>query len=120
MARVTDIPLIVIHGGGHSAAVWRASLGPMLQWMTPKLTDSANYVEEMAAREKAAHVKKAPHASKPAHARLPRHGQQPWQPRPAWSSRLAAPRPRLVPRSNRCSRSVGVPETSIVLLNVTC
>ena len=59
MTRDPDIPLIVIHGGGHSAAVWRASLGPMLQWMTPRLTDSAKTILEIAAHQRALRAKKA-------------------------------------------------------------
>jgi hypothetical protein len=52
MTRLTDVPLTVIPGGGHEATVWRAALGPMLQWMTPQLTSAARQVEIIAAREK--------------------------------------------------------------------
>ena len=46
--RLSEVPLTVINGGGHDASVWRAALGPMLSWMTPQLTHSARYVEELA------------------------------------------------------------------------
>jgi len=59
MERVPYIPLMVIRGGGHSASVWRAALGPMLQWMTPKLTSAAAQVDEIDARDRARHMKKA-------------------------------------------------------------
>jgi len=54
MTRVPDVPLMIVKGGGHSANVWRASLGPMLEWMTPKLTNAAALVEEDVARREAA------------------------------------------------------------------
>ena len=56
MTRMTEVPLLVIKGGGHEASVWRAALGPMLQWMTPRLSTAARQVEMIAA-----------HAKKPAH-----------------------------------------------------
>jgi enterochelin esterase-like enzyme len=60
LTRVPDIPFMIVKGGGHSANVWRAALGPMLEWMTPKLTSSAVQVEEdVARRERDRHVKKA-------------------------------------------------------------
>ena len=37
----TGIPVNVIPGGGHTGAVWRAALTPMLDWMTPQLTQQA-------------------------------------------------------------------------------
>ncbi len=58
MMRVPDIPLMIVKGGGHSANVWRAALGPMLQWMTPKLTTSAAQVEETASRDKSHQLRK--------------------------------------------------------------
>jgi hypothetical protein len=58
MTRVPGVPLMIVKGGGHSANVWRAALGPMLQWMTPKLTSSAAQVEEVAARDRARQVRK--------------------------------------------------------------
>ena len=39
--RLADVPLMVIPGGGHEGGVWRAALGPMLNWMTPKLAVQA-------------------------------------------------------------------------------
>jgi enterochelin esterase-like enzyme len=54
MTRVPDIPLMIVKGGGHSASVWRAALGPMMEWMTPKLTNSAALVEDDVARREAA------------------------------------------------------------------
>jgi enterochelin esterase-like enzyme len=35
--RDADVPLVGIPGGGHQATVWRASLTPMFNWMTPQL-----------------------------------------------------------------------------------
>jgi S-formylglutathione hydrolase FrmB len=59
MLRVPEIPLMIVKGGGHSASVWRAALGPMLEWMTPKLTSSAAQVQEdVARRERAARLRK--------------------------------------------------------------
>jgi enterochelin esterase-like enzyme len=49
MTRLSQVPLLVIKGGGHEATVWRAALGPMLEWMTPRLTSSARGVEMIAA-----------------------------------------------------------------------
>jgi enterochelin esterase-like enzyme len=37
LLRDADVPLDIIPGGGHQATVWRASLTPMLDWMTPQL-----------------------------------------------------------------------------------
>ena len=34
-------PLMIVQGSGHTALVWRAALGPMLQWMTPELAKAA-------------------------------------------------------------------------------
>jgi enterochelin esterase-like enzyme len=65
LTRVPDIPFMVVPGGGHSASVWRAALGPMLEWMTPKLTNSVVQVDEdvarreMAQRERERHLKKS-------------------------------------------------------------
>jgi len=52
MTRMTSVPLLVIKGGGHEASVWRAALGPMLQWMTPRLASAAREVEMIAAHTK--------------------------------------------------------------------
>jgi len=51
LTRLPEVPLLLVPGGHHSANVWRAALGPMLQWMTPRLTVSARAVVE--AQEKA-------------------------------------------------------------------
>jgi enterochelin esterase-like enzyme len=62
MTRMTDVPLVVIQGGGHDGGVWRASVDPMLRWMTPKLTSSALRVEMLIAAHKrlpAHHISKA-------------------------------------------------------------
>ena len=57
MTRLSEVPLMVVPGGGHQATVWRAALGPMLEWMTPRLTTSARGVEMIAAHVKAANAK---------------------------------------------------------------
>jgi enterochelin esterase-like enzyme len=68
MTRLAEVPLLVIKSGGHQATVWRAALGPMLQWMTPQLTTAAREVEMIAAHAKmpAHHLTKGIHARKPA------------------------------------------------------
>jgi hypothetical protein len=40
-----------VPGGGHSANVWRAALGPMLGWMTPHLAGEAAQADATAARK---------------------------------------------------------------------
>jgi enterochelin esterase-like enzyme len=57
MLRLTSVPLVIIKGGGHQAAVWRAALPPLLKWMTPQLTGAARRVEILATRHRGA----APH-----------------------------------------------------------
>jgi hypothetical protein len=52
MMRQSEVPLTIINGGRHDASVWRAALGPMLAWMTPQLTQSARYVEELASHQR--------------------------------------------------------------------
>ncbi|MGH3164532.1 MAG: alpha/beta hydrolase [Trebonia sp.] len=37
LTRLAQVPLDIVKGGGHQAIVWRASLGPMLKWMTNHL-----------------------------------------------------------------------------------
>jgi enterochelin esterase-like enzyme len=56
MTRVSSIPLVLVQGGGHQAAVWRVAIGPLLHWMTPQLTDSAKQAEAIARRAKARHA----------------------------------------------------------------
>ena len=64
--RLSEVPLTIINGGGHDASVWRAALEPMLAWMTPQLTHSARYVEELAAHHRA-----IPHSVKAVDAKVP-------------------------------------------------
>jgi len=64
MTRLSEVPLMVVPGGGHQASVWRAALGPMLEWMTPHLTTSARGVEMIAAHVKGA-AAKGPAAATP-------------------------------------------------------
>jgi enterochelin esterase-like enzyme len=53
----SNIPALIIPGGGHTGAVWRAALTPMLKWMTPLLTQQAAL----------AHTKPSPaHPTRPA------------------------------------------------------
>src|SRR5262249_58468771 len=54
MLRQTSVPLVIIKGGGHQAAVWRAALPPLLKWMTPQLTAMARRVEMLAAHQRGA------------------------------------------------------------------
>jgi enterochelin esterase-like enzyme len=66
--RLADVPLMVIPGGAHGGNVWRAALGPMLTWMTPKLAVQAALENAAAAAEaKAA----AQHKAHPPPARTP-------------------------------------------------
>jgi enterochelin esterase-like enzyme len=66
MTRLSDVPLLLVKGGHHSADVWRAALGPMLQWMTPRLTMAAHAVLESKQHHKALQAAqlpgKAPHS----------------------------------------------------------
>ena len=61
LTRVADVPLDIVQGGGHQASVWRASLRPMLKWMTPQLAmqvqHSAQLADERAAEAAAARGK---------------------------------------------------------------
>ena len=64
VTRVPNVPLKIIPGGGHQASVWRAALGPMLDWMTPQLAANAaradaNLARAAAARRAAEERKKA-------------------------------------------------------------
>ena len=60
--RLANVPFVIIPGGGHQASVWRAALGPMLNWMTPKLAEQAARADAAAAAG----------AATPAHASAPR------------------------------------------------
>jgi enterochelin esterase-like enzyme len=69
MLRLTDVPLYVVKGGGHQAAVWRAALGPMLEWMTPQLNWADRQVQMIAAHNRAvaaANARKHPPKPRPA------------------------------------------------------
>jgi enterochelin esterase-like enzyme len=59
--RVANVPFLIVPGGGHQGSVWRAALGPMLNWMTPQLAQQAANADAAAAR---AAARKA-HAAKP-------------------------------------------------------
>lgn len=65
MMRMSEVPLTII-SGGHDASVWRVALGPMFAWMTPQLTHSARYVEELATHHRA-----VLHSGKQLHAKAP-------------------------------------------------
>lgn len=82
LTRVASVPLMVVPGGGHQASVWRATLKPMLEWMTGNLaTGVQQYV--IAERRLAEHAKQVlEREHKLAH---PRVG------RPPASSRMAPP-----------------------------
>jgi hypothetical protein len=54
MLRLTTVPLIVVNGGGHQAAVWRAAMPALLRWMTPQLAAADRRVQMLAARPRAA------------------------------------------------------------------
>jgi S-formylglutathione hydrolase FrmB len=47
--RPTNVPFMVVPGGGHTGSVWRAALGPMLAWMTPQLAAQAARADAAAA-----------------------------------------------------------------------
>jgi enterochelin esterase-like enzyme len=66
--RLANVPFMVIAGGGHQGSVWRAALGPMLNWMTPQLAAQAAKADAAtAAAAKAAAQRKAhPPAPRPA------------------------------------------------------
>jgi hypothetical protein len=53
LIRLAHVPLMVVKGGGHEAAVWRAALPPLLKWMTPQLTAAIRRVEMLAEHHKA-------------------------------------------------------------------
>jgi enterochelin esterase-like enzyme len=49
LTRVAEVPLMIVPGGGHQAMVWRAALGPMLEWMTPQLAEQVQHYTQLAA-----------------------------------------------------------------------
>jgi len=65
--RLANVPFVIIPGGGHEGSVWRAALGPMLNWMTPQLAEQAARADAAAAAAaKAAAQRKAyPPAPRP-------------------------------------------------------
>jgi hypothetical protein len=65
---MVNVPLMVVPGGGHQASVWRAALGPMLNWMTRPLSQAAKQADATAAA-RAAEARKAHHGKpRPPHA----------------------------------------------------
>ncbi|HEY2691589.1 MAG TPA: hypothetical protein VGJ50_24355 [Streptosporangiaceae bacterium] len=66
------MPLKVMPGGGHSANVWRAALGPMLGWMTPHLVGEAAQADATAARTAAKAAVARTAAARKAHHGEPR------------------------------------------------
>jgi enterochelin esterase-like enzyme len=65
LGQPTDVPYMIVPGGGHQGSVWRAALGPMLAWMTPQLAVQATKADaEAAAAARAAAQRKA-HPAKP-------------------------------------------------------
>jgi enterochelin esterase-like enzyme len=46
---VLVVPFLIVQGGGHPGSVWRAALGPMLAWMTPRLAVQAAAADAAAA-----------------------------------------------------------------------
>jgi len=64
-SRLPAVPFMIVQGGGHQGSVWRASLGPMLTWMTPQLAaqaaaaDAAAAVAARAAAQRMAHPTKS-------------------------------------------------------------
>jgi enterochelin esterase-like enzyme len=46
---VLVVPFLIVQGGGHQGSVWRAALGPMLAWMTPRLAVQAAAADAAAA-----------------------------------------------------------------------
>jgi enterochelin esterase-like enzyme len=70
--RMVNVPLKVMPGGGHSANVWRAALGPMLGWMTPHLAGEAAQADATAARTAAKAAVARTAAARKAHYGEPR------------------------------------------------
>ena len=64
--RRANVPLKVIPGGGHQGSVWRAALGPMLNWMTPQLAEQAAEADAAAAAGPSDLRAPHPHAPGPA------------------------------------------------------
>jgi S-formylglutathione hydrolase FrmB len=64
LSRPPPVPFMVVQGGGHQGSVWRAALGPMLTWMTPRLAAAAAAADAAAAARAAA--QRGAHPTKPA------------------------------------------------------
>jgi enterochelin esterase-like enzyme len=69
--RVANVPFITIPGG-HQGSVWRAALGPMLNWMTPQLAAQAAQADARAARAAAARAHSAKPLPSPSRHALPK------------------------------------------------
>ena len=71
--RLANVPFTVIPGGGHQGSVWRAALGPMLNWMTPQLAEQAARANANAAAAARAAAQRTAHppAPRPAHTSAP-------------------------------------------------
>jgi enterochelin esterase-like enzyme len=67
--RLANVPLLIVPDGGHQGSVWRASLGPMLRWMTPQLAQQAVRADANAARAAAKAAAKAAAARNAHHAK---------------------------------------------------
>jgi S-formylglutathione hydrolase FrmB len=63
------VPFMIVPGGGHTGNVWRAALGPMLAWMTPRLAASAARADAAAAAAARAAAERKAHPVKPPAAR---------------------------------------------------
>ena len=75
--RLANAPLVIVPGGGHQASVWRAALGPMFAWMTPRLAANAAKADHGAAEAAAAAAaaRKAHAKPPPTHRPVPVHKQ---------------------------------------------
>ena len=73
LTRLANVPFTVIQGGGHQGSVWRAALGPMLNWMTPQLAEQAARADAAAAAaaRAAAQRKAQPPTPRPARTSAP-------------------------------------------------
>ena len=65
-SRLPAVPFMIVQGGGHQGSVWRASLGPMLTWMTPQLAAQAAAADAVAAAAARAAAQRMAHPTKSA------------------------------------------------------
>jgi len=65
-SRLPAVPFMIVQGGGHQGSVWRASLGPMLTWMTPQLAAQAAAADAAAAAAARAAAQRMAHPTKSA------------------------------------------------------